>query len=249
MCITVRIRVGREGDKIRGNRMISVLEVFYQPGKLFEKLPEKPHSWLLPLLADMAVLVASSAVMTKLVGLDTIMRQRLMQNSRMSPEQMQQALNRMASPAMAYIGYAGAAVSAILILLLLAGALAVFALMADRKPKFATMFSMVSLAMLPYWVISLVMTTGVLLASPDRTSLDFTNLLATNVGAFVDKATAPKFLYSLMTSVDALSFVWIGFLAYGFSKITRAGSGTGWGAVLTLWFLFVLSRALAASLF
>jgi hypothetical protein len=228
--------------------MISIVEVFYQPGKLFEKLPERPHSWAVPTIADMLVLVASTAAVTRLVGLETIMRQRL-QNSNMSPEQMQRALDRMASPAAAYLGYAGAAVSAFLTVLVIAGALAIFAMMTQGKPKFAVTLSMVSLAMLPYWLITFVMSTLVILASPERTSLDFTNLLATNIGAFLDKANTSKWLYSVASSFDLVSFVGIGMLGYGFSKITRSGLASGWGAVLALWLLVVISKAMVSSLF
>jgi hypothetical protein len=125
----------------------------------------------------------------------------------------------------------------------------VFALMVEKKPKFSTVMAMVALAFLPYWLISGVMTTLVLVASPDRTALDFTNLLATNVGAFLDKATTGKGLYSFMSSLDVLSFLGIGMLGYGFSKITKSSLGTGIGAVFVLWLLFVLAKTGVASLF
>jgi hypothetical protein len=228
--------------------MPAAIEVFYQPGKVFERLRDRPNEWPLPLAADVAVAVANVAVVTKLVGLETIVRQRL-QNSNMPPEQMQRALDRMASPATAYLGYAGALVSTILIVLAISAALAVFGMMTKDKPKFASMFSMVSLAMLPYGLISFAMTTAVILLAPDRASLDFTNLLATNPGAFLDKATTSKFLYSLLSSLDLLSLLAVGMLAYGFAKVTRAGLGSGWGAVLSLWLLLIVSRAMASSLF
>ena len=111
------------------------------------------------------------------------------------------------------------------------------------------MLAMVALAFLPYWVITGVMTTLVLLVSPDRTSLDLTNLLATNVGAFLNKETTGKGLYSIMSSIDVLSFFAIGMLGYGFSKVTKSSLGTGFGAVFVLWILFVLAKAGVASLF
>jgi hypothetical protein len=228
--------------------MLSIVEVFYQPGKLFASLRDRKAAWIIPLLADMLILMASVAVMVSLVGLDVMMRQRL-QNTNMSPEQMQLALSRMSSPNAAYFSYAGSVASTILIVLLITGLLMVFAMMTQEKPRFGSMLSMVTLALLPYWLITFVMTTLVLVASPDRTSLDFTNLLATNIGAFMDKTTTSKGFYSLMTSMDLLSFFGIGMLAYGFSKVTRAGISSGLAAILTLWILFIAGRAAVASLF
>jgi hypothetical protein len=228
--------------------MFSVVEVFYQPGKLFESLPERPSAWVFPLLVDIAILVASVAALINLVGIESMVRQRL-QTTTMSPEQMQVAMQRMNSPAAVYFTYGSAAIGGIVTVFAVAGLLMIFAMMAERKPKFGSMLSMVSLAFLPYWLIAGVMTTLVLIASPDRTSLDFTNLLATNVATFVDKTTTAKGLYSILTSIDLLSFLPIGMLAYGFSKVIRASFGTGLGAVLTLWILLVISRAGAASLF
>jgi hypothetical protein len=228
--------------------MFSIIEVFYQPGKLFESLRERPSAWVFPLLVDILVLVASVAVLVNLVGIESMMRQRL-QNTNMSPEQMQTALQRMNSPAAGYFTYASAALGGVVSIVAVAGLLMIFAMMAQQKPKFGSMLSMVSLAFLPYRVIAGVMTTLVLIASPDRTSLDFTNLLATNIGAFVDKATTSKGLYSVLSSIDLLSFLAIGMLAYGFSKVTRASFASGLAAVLTLWILLVISRAAASSLF
>jgi hypothetical protein len=121
--------------------------------------------------------------------------------------------------------------------------------MVEKKPKFSTVLAMVALAFLPYWLINGLMTTLVLLASPDRTALDFTNLLATNVGAFMNKEATGKALYSFLSSIDLLSFLAIGMLGYGFSKVTRSSIGTGIGAVFVLWILFVLAKSATASLF
>jgi hypothetical protein len=126
--------------------------------------------------------------------------------------------------------------------------LAIFALMAPQQPKFGTMFSMVVLAWFPYAVVSAIMTILVLLASPDPTALDYQNLLSTNVAAFMNKETTGKALYSFLTSMDVLSFFEIGFLGYGFSRITRSSFFYGVFSVGCLWFLYVAIKAGLASL-
>jgi hypothetical protein len=87
-----------------------------------------------------------------------------------------------------------------------------------------------------------------MIAAPDKTALDVNNVLATNVGAFVNKSETSKGLYALYTSLDGLSLIEIALLSFGFSKITKAGFGAGLGAVCGLWILYVASK-MAASLF
>jgi hypothetical protein len=220
---------------------MSVIEVFYQPGKLFASLKDRRAAWLLPLIVDILLLSAITIVTVQMMGMETIIRQRL-EGTRLSPEQMDLALSRSRTPAQLYITYASAALGAPVVLLIIAGILTVFAMVSSRQPKFSTMFSMVALAFLPYWLVVGAMTTLVFLASPDRTTLDISNLLATNPAAFMDKANTSKGLYSLMTSLDLLSFGEIGMLSYGFSKVTKTGLGSGLFAVLTIWILYVLVK-------
>lgn len=227
---------------------MSIIEVFYQPGKLFASLKDRRAAWVLPLIVDILLVVAVAFATVQLIGMETIVRQRL-EGTRLSPEQMDIALQRSRSPAQAYITFAGAALSTPLTLLAIAGILTIFAMVSSRQPKFSTMFSMVTLAFLPYSLVSGLMTTIVLFASPDRTTLDITNLLATNPAAFMDKATTSKGLYSLMTSLDLLSFGEIGMLSYGFSKVTKTGLGSGLFAVITIWILYVLAKVGIAMLF
>jgi hypothetical protein len=218
-----------------------VFEIFYAPGKVFESLAGRRAAWVLPLLVDMLVLVAITAATVHWMGLETILRQRL-ENSRLSPEQMQAAMSRANSPAQAYISYAAAALGGPVMLLALAGLLTMFAMISNVQPKFGTMFSMVALGFLPYWVVIGVMTTLVLMAVPDRSMLDIGNMLATNVGAFLDKATTSRALYSFMSSMDLISFTEIGLLAYGFAKITRSSLSAGLGAVVSVWLLYVVVK-------
>jgi hypothetical protein len=82
----------------------------------------------------------------------------------------------------------------------------------------------------------------VVVAAPDRSVLDVQNLLATNVGAFMDKDTMSKGLYTLLSAFDILTFAEIGLLSYGFAKVNRTSISFGLFAVLSLWFVYVLIR-------
>ena len=227
--------------------MKALIEIFFQPGKVFSTLPERRAAWVAPLLANTILLVLSTALTIHLMGMDLIMRQRLATSS-MSPEQMQQALERAASPVTLYITYAAVAIGTPLGMLVVAGILFAFSMMTSRPPKFGAMLAMVNLSFFPYFVVTVLMTALVMMAAPDKSALDVNNILATNVAAFVNKSETSKGLYALFSSLDLLSFIEIGLLSYGFSRLTKAGFAAGLGAVGGMWILYVFSK-MALSLF
>jgi hypothetical protein len=227
--------------------MKALLEVFFDPGRLFSSLPERRAAWLVPLFANTILLVLSTVITVNAIGIDQIMRQRLASSS-MSPDQMRQAMERATSPVAVYATYGAVAVVTPLSMLVVAGVLAAFGMMTARPPKFGSMLAMVCLAFFPYFLVTVLMTVLVLIAAPDKTALDINNILATNVGAFVNRSDTSKGLYALYTSLDLLSFIEIGLLSFGFSRLTKAGFAAGLGAVSGLWILYVMSK-MAMSLF
>jgi hypothetical protein len=220
---------------------MAIFEVFFQPGKVFSTLEQRRAAWLLPLILGVLCLLVTTASVVHYIGLETILRQQLA-NTRLTPEQMQIAMSRAAAPSQRYVTYAGTVVSGVLSYALITALLTVFALMGSRQPKFSTNFSMVTLAFFPYRLVICVMTVLVLVAAPDRTTLEATNLLATNAGAFVNKEEMSKGLYALLSQMDILTFAEIGLLSYGFSKVNRTSFAFGLVAVLCLWSIYVLIR-------
>jgi hypothetical protein len=227
---------------------MAIFEIFYEPGKLFASLSERRSAWIVPLILGILLVLATSVAAIQLIGMDTIVRQQL-QNTRLTPEQMQNALNQANTPARVYITYAGALFVGVLSLVLIAGLLTVFAMIGSKQPKFSTNFSMVAVAFFPYRLVVCLMTVLVLFASPDRGSLDITNLLATNIGAFMDKDTMSRGLYTFLSALDILTFAEIGLLSYGFSKVNRTSVSFGLFSVLTLWSVYVLIRVGLSLLF
>lgn len=227
---------------------MAILEVFYAPGKLFSTLEGRRGAWVLPLILTILLSLATNVFAIKKIGMESIVRQRV-QSMNLSPEQMQQAMDRANSPAQTYATYAATVVVLPLVLAVVAGLLMLFALVGSKQPRFGTNFSMVTLAYFPYVLIVCIMSVLVLMLAPDPTTLDSTNLLSTNVAAFIDKDTTSKGLYSLLTSMDVLSFVEIGLLSYGFSKVNRTSMSFALFSVLSLWFIYVLIRMGLAIIF
>ncbi len=73
--------------------MKALLEVFYQPGKLFAGLRERKFAWVVPLIACGLIGVLSGWVVPNYIGRETIARQNMeMFASRLTPEQIQAAV-------------------------------------------------------------------------------------------------------------------------------------------------------------
>jgi hypothetical protein len=220
---------------------MAIFQVFYEPGKVFSSLENRKWAWVAPLLLGVLFLSLTSYAVIHYLGMETIVRQQL-ENTRLSPEQMQQAMNRANSPNQPYVTFAGTVVAGALSVVLIAALLTVFALMGSKEPKFSSNFSMVALALLPYRLVICAMTVLVLIAAPDRTVLDVSNLLATNVGAFMNKEGMSRGLYTLLSALDVLTFAEIGLMGYGFAKVNRTSLGFGLFSVMSLWAVYVLIR-------
>jgi hypothetical protein len=227
--------------------MRSLLDIFFQPGKVFDELPARRHAWIVPLLACMVLAATITFLSLHFIGLQTILRQRLEQTN-MSPEQMELAMSR-AGSSPSVLSYFGNALGTGIWMSLVAVVLFAFGLMTKREPGYPSMLAMVSLSFVPYFLITAIMAALILAATPDKSSLDATNLIATNVGAYVSREGMPKGLYSLLTSLDVLSFLEIGLLALGFSKLTKAGYFAGLAAVGSLWILYVSSKMAISVIF
>jgi hypothetical protein len=220
---------------------MAIFEIFYQPGKLFETLPERRNAWILPLILGVLLLVATSFAAIHFIGMETILRQQLA-NTRVTPEQLQTVLTQANSPGRIYTTYIATSAGGVVSILLIAGLLTVFAMVGSKQARFGTNFSMVAIAMFPYRLVICLTTVLVMATTPDPTSLEVTNLLATNVGAFMNKETMSKGLYTLLSQLDILTFAEIGLLSWGFAKVNKTSVSFGLFAVLTLWIIYVLTR-------
>jgi hypothetical protein len=182
------------------------------------------------------------------MGFISIVRQQL-SAIHMSAQNMQIALARANTPVRLYLSYAQTAFAIVLGALLISGILKALSLMTGRSPNFGAMLSMVSLAQFPYYLVVLLMTTLILTVSPDPGSLNVRNLIATNPAAYMDKEAMAPGLYSLLESVDLLSFAEMILLSFGFGKLTRSGFFGGVAAVFGMWIVYVSCKMALSLLF
>lgn len=226
----------------------SIFEVFYQPGKLFASLPQRPRAWLAALLADILLLVATSVAVTQLIGVETLARTRLA-GAHGTPEQIQHAIERMSSPGVVFMGYCFTGLTALLTIVIIAFILMILALIRDAAPDFPALFSMAAHALLPYWLLMFLLTLAAILSAPNRAALDPATLIHTSAAVFVNQAAVSKFAWSLLQSLDLLTFLAIGLLSLGFARVTRSTILRGLLVVTAPWLVLVVFRAVATGLF
>jgi hypothetical protein len=224
--------------------------VFFEPGKTFRDIAQRP-SWIVPMILLIVAVIGTTAVISQRIGWERIFRHQMETNSRfqqMSAEQKEQTLA--VQMKFASLGYVGAFVGvpvydlvAAAVLLGIAGGLM------GGGMRFKQVFAVVCYSGLP-GVISAILTIIVIfLKNPDDFNMQ--NPLAFNVGAFMDPTTASKFAYSLASSLDLFIFWTILLMATGLKaaagkKLTFTGALV---AVVLPWAVLILGKAAVVGAF
>jgi hypothetical protein len=128
--------------------------------------------------------------------------------------------------------YFSAGFVALLTPLVIAGGMFAFSMMRSRKVEFPWMLSMVALSYFAYSLASVL--------------VRLAQLPGTDAAAFMDRASMPKHMYQLFSSLDALSFAFMALLAYGFGKLSRGGVGLGFLSIGLMWVMYVSLKTVIA---
>ncbi len=229
--------------------------VFFEPGKTFADIAERPR-WLVPLLLVIVAGVAYYFVYGQHVGWERFLRHQMETNAR-----VQQAMERIpaekrdATIAMQAkitgIAYYFAAIVMVPLMYVISAAiiLGIASGMMSAGVKFKQVFAIVCYAGLPMIVKHALAIVVMFLKSPDEFNL--INPLAFNPAAFMDPINSSKFLYTLAMSFDLFT-IWIILLtATGLKAAAgkRLSSGGALFAVVLPWAVLVLCGASLAGLF
>ncbi len=232
--------------------MLGLLEIFFSPGKVYERVRDR-GSWAAPFIGVMLFAALSSAVMVGLVGMETIVRKQIESNQKaaqqLGPEGVEQRVRMANTPLVKGLTYVAPPVVVAVMMLGLAGILMGGMSLSGATVRYPQMLGTTAYTWFPFSVLGVLMITLILNLTQNRADLDFQNLIALNLGAFMDKQTTSKPLYSLATSFDLLSFAQMGLLSYGLSKVARLPIGRCFGLVFALWIVWILGKAGLASLF
>jgi hypothetical protein len=234
--------------------------VFFEPAKTFEDIGRRP-SWLVPLLLVVLAGIVFTLMLGQQVGWEQVMTQERnispkvaermeQQMANVPAEQRQRALDMQSKVITPARYYAQAILGPPIGSLIRAGLIMLIAgVMMSAGLRFKQVFAVVCFASLPRVIESLLKAVVVVLKKQE---INIFNPLAFNPGAFMDMATSPKFLYTVLVSFDLFTIWTMVLMAVGLSAAAgrkRLSFGGALVAVAAPWLLLVLFGASMAAMF
>lgn len=227
-----------------------IFGALFSPKATFESIAQRP-TWLAPLVVLCVLSTAIIAVFGQRVGWHDFMTRQIESNSRtaqLSTEQKNQIIAQQEkfAPFGAYGGVViGTFVGAVVIAAIFLG---VFNLTSGTKIGFKTSLGIVSYGWVPGIVAGLL---GLLiLFLKDPSTVDLENLVASNPAALLS-SESPKWLASLLRSLDLFSFWMMILMAIGYSATNpkKISFGKALGSIVAVWLVYVLVKVGIAAAF
>ncbi len=231
-----------------------IFGVLFNPKPTFESIVQRP-TWVLPILILLAVSLVLVAIIGQRVGWQTVIEKQIASSpsaqrrmEQVPADQRQKVMEQQVKFA-SVLGYVSVFVFTILGEVVVAALfLAVFNLTSGTKIGFSTSLGIVSHSWLPFVLAGLL---GLLiLFIKDPSTVDVQNLIASNPGALLPD-DSPRWLVSLLTSLDLFTF-WVLILqALGYSATNpkKISFGKALGSVLALWIFYVVVKVGLAAAF
>jgi hypothetical protein len=224
-----------------------IFGALFSPKATFDSIAARP-TWVLPLILICLVQISLITIFSKQVGWRPFMERQDQNNSRvqkqmeqMTAEQKEQMLNNQVkfAPIFGYVGSVlGPFIGAVIVAAIY---LAAFNLVLGSKIGFKTSLGIVSYAWVPGLIGGILGIVIIFLKDPS--TVDLQNLVASNPGAMLSD-DSPKWLVSLLGSLDVFSFWTMILMAFGFSATNpkKISFGKAFGTVLSVWFIYVLIK-------
>jgi len=215
--------------------------VFYEPGKVFADVAEKPRWGIAPILVSMLVGLALVYTISNHIGWETTIRQTIANNPRtaeLPADQREKAIAtgvKIASIA----GWIGAALGAPFGVLIIAGVLTgLFNGLLGTELKFAQTFAITAYALIVRALLSGLLILLAYLKPPEEFNIQVSPF---SPAAYMNRLESPKWLMSLAGSLDLFTLWSIVLLAIGFSVAARKLSFTkALTAIGIPWLLWVV---------
>jgi hypothetical protein len=221
------------------------LGVFTAPAQAFESIVRRPD-FLVPLIIAIVAAIAISETMVAKIGMERIVRQSIELSgraSRMSAEQMQQAVHQGATIG-SIVARVGELIGAPIYLLIVAAVgLFIVNVMFGATTKFKVDFSVVCYAYLVGLVGSLLALVVILFG--DAEQFNPQNFIPSNLGFFLNPRETSKPLYAIASSFDVFTIWFLILAALGLSTATAKKVRTVpiFATFVGLWAVWVLVKA------
>jgi hypothetical protein len=233
-------------EELQADSFLSrALGVFISPGPTFESIVRRPD-FLAPLVTSIVAAIALTEVMMYKIGMERIVRQSMELNgsaSKMSAEQMQQAVHQGATWGSVIARVASVVGPPIYLLIIAAVGLFIANTIFGGTTNFKVSFSVICYANLVGLVGAVLGLVVILFGDPDQFNPQ--DFIPSNLGFFLNIRETPKFLYAIASSFDIFT-TWILVLASLGLSIATARKVRAVPIFLTylgMWVIWVLVKA------
>lgn len=225
--------------------------VLFDPKPAFADIAARPQGWWLPLLLVTLLVLGFVVAFSQRVGWERFLRQQMQSNSRLMelPTERREEILQQQLRFVPIFAHVQAGLAFAVIAVVVAGAfLFVFNVLLGAQMNFRQVFTVTCYGLLPQALGTALATVMVFVKDP--ADFDLEHPLASNVGAFLDPNTAPKWLVSLASSLDLFSVWTLLLLATGFAAAARKISWSkAFTWVVATWMLWLVVKSTAVWIF
>jgi hypothetical protein len=228
----------------------NLIDVYFAPREAFTRIVRRP-AFLLPLAGYFILVLGFTGIWMSRMDAREFMKTQLEESGqwdRIPAEQREAVLDR-APTQLKIFGWVGPVVATPLMLLLTAAVLMlIFRFFYASEATFRQAFAVVTWV---FFAVGLVTTPLLLLVLQLKGDWNINpqEAIQANLGLLLDKSTAAKPLWALLTSIDVFSLWMVFLLAVGFGVASRKSTGSALWGVAIPWVLIVLGKVGWAALF
>jgi hypothetical protein len=228
----------------------NLIDLYFSPREAFTRIVRAPRI-LLPLAAYFAIVLGFTGVWMSKMDPHEFMKTQIEESPRadkMTAEQKQTVIETQARM-MPILGWVfGPTFIAIMVLVVSGALMFVFRFFYGGEVTFKQAIAIVLWTMLAVGLVSTPVMLTVMALKGDW-NLDPNQVVQANLGLLLDKSTAARPLWALLTSIDAFVLWNVFLLAVGFGVATRKPTSSAlWGVVIP-WLVFVGLKLGASALF
>jgi len=228
----------------------NLIDVYFAPREAFTRIVSQPRV-LVPLVVYVVLVLGFTGVWMQKMDPVEFMKTQIEESGRadrIPPEQREGIIEQQAKM-MPIFAWVVGPVSIGVMLLVIAGALLfVYRFFYAAEVGFKQAFAIVTWVFLAVGLITTPVTLAVMSLKGDW-NINPQEAVQANLGLLLDKSTAAKPLWALLTSIDVFSLWMVFLLAVGFAVASRKATGSAIWGVGIAWAIIVLCKVGWAAIF
>ena len=221
----------------------NLIDLYFSPAEAFTNLLRKP-SFLVPLLVHVAMSLVFTGIWLQKVDARAFMKARIEESPRggQIPAERLEAILSQQETWLPRISWASAVLAPTIIAFALGGLLLfVFRFFYASDVNYKQSLTVVTSSFATLTLLTTPLLLSVLALKDDWT-IPPQEALQANITLFLEKATAPKWLWALGSSLDLFSFWLIFMLATGFAAASKRRWTWALAGIAVPWVLFVIGK-------